>query len=120
AEPDINFVGLGGRVAFNVRPSLALEGEMSYDFKRNTTSVFSNGVTTQFVTTRFRPLTALFGPKFQTPGPFHAFVTGKVGFVNFDTSNQGVLPGFVNQVGNNITDGATKFAMYPGGGVEGF
>ena len=57
---------------------------MSYDFERNFTSVFSDGITTQFVQTRLRPLTALFGPKFQTSsGPFRAYVTGKLGFINF-------------------------------------
>ena len=58
-DPHINFVGVGGRAAFNVHPNVQLEAEMSYDFKRNFTSVFSNGVTTQFVNTNLRPLTAL-------------------------------------------------------------
>ena len=64
-NPAINFVGAGGRLAFNVHPNIQLEAEMSYDFARNFTSTFSNGVTTQFVTTNLRPLTGLFGPKFQ-------------------------------------------------------
>ena len=83
--PAINFVGLGGRVAFNVHPNVQLEAEMSYDFYRNYTSVFSNGGTTSFSTTRLRPLTGLFGPKFQagSSGPIRVFVTGKVGFINF-------------------------------------
>jgi hypothetical protein len=85
--PDINFVGLGGRAAFNIHPNVQLEAEMAYDFKRNFTSTFSDGISTQLVNTRLRPLTALFGPKFQagTSGPFRAFVTGKLGFVNFST-----------------------------------
>src|SRR5262245_11737402 len=76
-SPDINFVGVGARVGINVHPNIALEAEMAYDFKRNFTSVFSNGISTQFVDTRLRPLHALFGPKFQfgTSGPFRAFVT---------------------------------------------
>jgi len=121
ATPAINFVGVGARVGFNVHPNVALEGEMAYDFKRNTTTLFSDGINTQFVQTRFRPLTAMFGPKFQagTSGPFRVFVTGKVGFVNFATTNQGVLAGFTSQV-SGITDGNTHFAVYPGGGVEGF
>jgi len=120
-EPDINFVGIGGRLAFNVHPNVQLEAEMSYDFARNFTSTFSNGVTTQFVRTDVRPLTALFGPKFQagTSGPARIFVTGKVGFVNFDTANQSVPAGFTSSVGA-ITTGDTRFALYPGGGVEGF
>ena len=58
-DPHINFVGVGGRAAFNVHPNVQLEAEMSYDFKRNFTSVFSNGINTQFVNTNLRPLTAL-------------------------------------------------------------
>src|SRR5512147_532368 len=63
-DPAINFIGVGGRVGFNVHPNVSLEAEMAYDFKRNTTTLFDNGITTSFVTTRLRPLTALFGPKF--------------------------------------------------------
>jgi hypothetical protein len=32
-DPHINFVGVGGRAAFNVNPNVQLEAEMSYDFK---------------------------------------------------------------------------------------
>ena len=99
-SPHINFVGVGGRAAFNVRPTVQLEAEMSYDFKRNFTSVFSNGINTQFVNTNLRPLTALFGPKFQTSsGPFRAYVTGKLGFVNFSVSDQNAPAGFVGALG---------------------
>jgi hypothetical protein len=119
--PDINFVGLGGRAAFNVHPNVQLEAEMAYDFKRNFTSTFSNGINTQLVNTSSRPLTALFGPKFQagTSGPLRAFVTGKLGFVNFSTSNQNASAGFTSALGG-VTDGNTQFAVYPGAGVEGF
>ena len=44
--PTRNFIGLGGRAAFGIRPSIQLEGEMAYDFKRDYTSTFSNGITT--------------------------------------------------------------------------
>jgi len=30
-----NFLGVGGRVAFNLHPNVALEGEMNYDFAQN-------------------------------------------------------------------------------------
>jgi opacity protein-like surface antigen len=119
-DPAINFVGIGGRVGFNIRPSIQLEAEMAYDFKRNFTTTFNNGVTTQFVTVRTRPLTALFGPKFSTGGgPVRLFATGKVGFVNFSTSTQNAPNGFNNAI-NGITSGNTRFALYPGGGVEAF
>ena len=66
--PDINFVGLGGRAAFNVHPNVQLEAEMANDFKRNFTSTFSNGVNTQLVNTSSRPLTALSDRNFK-PAP---------------------------------------------------
>jgi len=120
-SPNLNMVGVGGRAAFNVHPNVQLEAEMAYDFKRNFTTTFNNGATTQFVTTSFRPLTGLFGPKFQagTSGPFRVFVTGKVGFINFSSSSTVSGTAFVNQV-NGITAGDTRFAAYPGGGIEGF
>lgn len=119
-DPHINFVGVGGRAAFNVHPNVQLEAEMSYDFKRSYTSVFTNGVSSQLVNTDLRPLTALFGPKFQTSsGPFRAYVTGKLGFINFSVSDQNAPNGFIGALGG-VQTGDTRFAMYPGGGVEGF
>jgi len=119
ASPVRNFIGVGGRAAFNVRPSVQIEAEMAYDFKRNYTNTFTNGVTTVLVHTGFRTLHGFFGPKFQTgSGPFRVFVTGKVGFDNFSVSNQNAPTGFVNTVG--LTTGKTAFAVYPGGGFEAF
>jgi hypothetical protein len=51
-------------------------------------------------------------------GAFRIFVTGKVGFDNFSVTNKNAPSGFVNAVG--LTNGATYFAVYPGGGVEAF
>jgi hypothetical protein len=118
--PTRNFIGLGGRAAFGIRPSIQLEAEMAYDFKRNYTNTFNNGtVTSATVTTGMRTLHGFFGPKFQTgSGAFRAFITGKVGFDNFSVSNQNAPAGFVNSVG--LTDGATYFALYPAGGIEAF
>lgn len=119
-SPHINFVGVGGRAAFNVHPNVQMEAEMSYDFKRTFTSAFSNGFSTQVVNTNLRPLTGLFGPKFQTSsGPFRAYVTGKLGFVNFSVSDQNAPAGFVGALGG-VQTGDTRFAAYPGAGVEGF
>jgi len=117
--PTRNFVGIGGRAAFDIRPSVQMEAEMAYDFRHNFTSTFTNGVTTTFARTGFRTLHGFFGPKFQTgSGPFRVFLTGKVGFDNFSINNQNAPTGFVNTVG--LTDGATYFALYPGGGIEAF
>lgn len=117
--PTRNFIGLGGRAAFGIRPSIQLEAEMAYDFKRNYTSTFDDGVNSTTVTSRLRTLHGFFGPKFQTgSGPFRVFLTGKVGFDNFSVTNQNAPAGFTNAVG--LANGATYFAVYPGGGIEAF
>jgi len=119
ANPERNFIGLGGRAAFNVHRDVQLEAEMAYDFKRNYTCTFTNGVSTELVTTHFRTLHGFFGPKFQTgSGPFRVFLTGKVGFENFSITNDNATAGFTNTVG--LTNGTTNFAVYPGGGFEAF
>lgn len=118
-SPAHNFVGLGGRAAINIRPSVQLEAEMAYDFKRNFTRTFTKGVTSELVNTNFRTLHGLFGPKLQTgSGPVRLFVTGKVGFDNFSISNQNASAGFTSAVG--LTNGTTDFAVYPGAGIEMF
>ncbi len=120
ASKAINFVGFGARTGFHVSRYTQIEAEMNYDFERNFTSTFNNGVTTSFVTTRVRPLTGLFGPKFQTPGPFKFFVTGKVGFINFTKTDAAVTPGTVGNAIAGVGNGGTHFALYPGAGFEGF
>jgi hypothetical protein len=118
-----NFVGVGGRVGINASPHVAIEAEMNYDFKRNFTTTTNNGISTSFVNTGVRPLTGLFGPKLQagTTGPFRVFLTGKVGFINFNESNSGVVSGttFTNSV-SGVGGPGTHVAFYPGGGIEGF
>jgi hypothetical protein len=119
ASPARNFVGLGGRAAFAVNSSVQIEAEMAYDFKRNYTNTFTDGINTTTVNSSLRTLHGFFGPKFQTgSGPVRLFVTGKVGFDNFVIDNQNAPAGFVNQVG--LTEGTTRFAVYPGGGLEVF
>lgn len=119
AAPVSNFFGLGGRAAFNMNSNVQLEAEMAYDFKRNYTSTYSNGVTSTTVNSKFRTLHGFFGPKLQTgSGPFRVFLTGKVGFDSFSVTGQNAGTGFVNTVG--LSNGATYFAVYPGGGIEAF
>ena len=116
----INFVGFGARAGFNAGRHTLIEGEMNYDFERNFTNITNNGGTTSFTTTRLRPLTGLFGPKFQTPGPFKFFVTGKVGFINFTSTRAAVTPGTVGNAISGVGGPGTHFAVYPGAGLEGF
>ncbi len=118
-----NFLGVGGRVGFNMNPFVALEAEMNYDFAQDFTTSTSNGTTTTVVTTSVRPLTGLFGPKLQFGGggPFRVFATGKVGFIDFSTANSGVVSGsqFSGAVAG-VGNPGTHLAFYPGGGIEGF
>ena len=117
----INYVGVGGRVGFNVHPNVALEAEMAYDFERNFTNISDTGATTNFVQARVRPIHGLFGPKFQigTSGPIRAFVTAKVGLISFGSSNASATSGFQSGIGR-IADGSSRFAVYPGAGFEVF
>jgi len=99
-----------------VNPWTSIEAEIGYDFERNQTNFFNNGATTSFARTRTRPLHGLFGPKFNLgSGSTNLFATGKVGFVNFGTNDQTLAESF-----GNVDAGNTRFAVYPGVGVEGF
>jgi hypothetical protein len=119
-SPHINFVGVGGRAAFNVRSNVQIEAEMAYDFKRNFTTTFSDGINTQFVDTRLRTLHALFGPKFGTSGgPVRLYGTFKAGLINFSVSGQNAGSGFQSAIGD-VTTGNTAATIYPGAGLEGF
>jgi len=62
-EPSLNYAGLGGRLAFNLRPSVQLEAEMAYDFDRSYNNPFKDGTIARSQT---HILHGLFGPKFQT------------------------------------------------------
>lgn len=114
-----NFLGLGGRVGVGLNSHTQIEAEMAYDFEKNYTSTFTNGITTSVGSTKFRTLHGYFGPKFYAGvGAFQVFVTGKVGFNNFNITNANAPTGFTNSVG--LTNGTTAFAVYPGGGIEAF
>jgi hypothetical protein len=124
----VNFLGLGGRVGFNMGAHAALEGEMNYDFEKNWTSVSvgngGGGGTSTTITSNVRPISGLFGPKFQfgTSGPVRAFVEGKAGFIDFSTSCNapaGSAPCFSNSL-QGFGGASTHFAAFPGGGIEFF
>lgn len=122
-----NFVGVGGRVGINVSSHVALEAEMDYNFARNftSTSTSSNGgsIGTSFVKTSVRPITGLFGPKFQfgTTGPFRAFLDAKMGFIDYSVNNSGVVSGstFTNSIAG-VGGSGTHLAFFPGAGIEAF
>jgi hypothetical protein len=118
--PHMNFVGVGARAGFNMGSRMQLEGELSWDFERNFSNAFSNGFSTSLATTSLRPLHGLAGPKFNISlGPLRAFITFKVGFLNFSSSTANAPAGFTSSL-SAITNGNTQFAMYPGIGFETF
>jgi hypothetical protein len=112
-----NFLGLGGRAGFYMNDHASIEAEMAYDFEKNFSTL--DNINSTLVRTRVRPLHGLFGPKFDFGSHSAFFLTGKVGFVNFGSSTTTAQQGFQDAF-SSIDNGSTKFALYPGGGVEGF
>lgn len=121
-ETSSNFVGIGGRAAFNVARNVQIEAEMAYDFNRVFTEGFTDTTSGTVVTenSNLRVLHGLFGPKFQTSGPVRVFVTVKGGFTDFRfdpaPATFDTFTSSVNNLRSNNVDGA----FYPGGGVEAF
>jgi hypothetical protein len=112
---DTNFFGVGGRLGFNMNPSVQLEAEGAYDFQRYiNASVNGGNATFSSVRSGLRMAHFMFGPKFQFggSGPVRVFVTAKGGLINFSTDTR-----FVGQV-NNIPTGNTDGVFYPAGGIE--
>src|SRR6185437_16066625 len=122
----VNYLGLGARVGINVHPHAQLEAEMNYDFERNYTTTITTGsgstTTSTTVTSHLRPLTGLFGPKFQvgSSGPVRAFITAKGGFIRFTFSNNAPSGSTFTNAFNEFGNDSTHFAAYPGGGIEFF
>src|SRR3954451_7977167 len=120
AANDLNTLGVGANVDFNLRRHFQLEAQMAYNFERNTTSATTTGGFTSFNRTGLRSLTGLFGPKITSgTGAWRVFGTLQGGFINFNTSNKGVASGFVGSV-SSVTSGDTMGVFYPGVGVEAF
>lgn len=114
---DLNMFGVGARLGINVRKHAVLEGEMAYDFERTKVQTITTGVITSTVRSNLRMLHGLFGLKLQTTGSVRFFGLLKGGFVNFGVGGP-VTAGTINNQINNIVDGDTNGAFYPGGGVE--
>lgn len=128
----VNYLGLGGRVSFNIHTHTALEAEMNYDFEENYTNIklsgsggtgSGSGSSTTY-TAGVRPITGLFGPKFQfgSSGPFRAFLEAKGGFIDFTTkcnAPAGSGSCFATSL-SSFGGSSTHFAAYPGGGIEAF
>ena len=114
-----DYLGIGGRVGFNIAPRIQLEGQMTYDFEQSFISILPTGVDTTLVQrSNVTLLHGLFGPKFVL-GTEHARVFGTVqgGFLRFGVSNGSTGSAFIASV-NNFGDSNTNGALYPGGGAE--
>ena len=115
---DLNMFGTGGRVGFNIRPAVTLEGEMSYSFENSFTQTITSGGITNTFRSNLRLIHGLFGPKIQTTrGPVRVFAVLKGGLLNFGVGGPVTAGTFGKQVGT-IRDGDTNGVLYPGGGVE--
>lgn len=114
----LNMFGVGGRVGFNLRPAIVLEGEMAYDFERSSTQTLTSGGITNTFRSNLRLIHGLVGPKIQTTkGPVRLFVVLKGGLLNFGVGGPVTAGSFANQIGT-IKDGDTNGVFYPGGGIE--
>ena len=114
----LNMYGVGGRGGINLFHSIAIEGEVSYDFQRSLTqSVISFGTTTT-VTSNVRLIHVLVGPKYQIgKGRIRLFVVAKAGLLDFGVGGPVTTGTAINRIAN-IRDGVKKPVYYPGGGVE--
>jgi hypothetical protein len=114
----LNLFGVGGRVGLNIRPAIAIEAEMAYDFQASVSqTIVSNGVVNSFAS-NVRLIHGLFGPKFQTThGRVRVFAVLKGGVLNFGITAPVTAGTFLNQLGQ-LKDGDTDGVFYPGAGVE--
>jgi len=123
AQTDTNFIGLGGRAAFNINRYIGFEAEMSYDFDQVFSEGFAppGGGSVTVARSNLRILEGLFGPTLSTGhGPVRLFVTVKGGFMNFRFDPR---PATFDTFSSSVTDlrsSDVDGALYPGGGVEGF
>lgn len=119
---ETHFIGLGGRLGFNVHENVQFEGEIAYDFQRAFTEGFTDtsdgSVTLQ--RTDLRVLHGMFGPKFQTGGAARAFFTVKAGFVHFRFDDRPATFATFTSTVEDLRANNTSFVLYPGAGLEAF
>src|SRR5215471_14095052 len=61
SDANLNMLGVGGRLGFNIRKHIVLEAEMAYDFERSKVQTITTGVITTTVRSNLRMLHGLFG-----------------------------------------------------------
>lgn len=114
-----NFYGAGGRIGFNLSPSVQIEAEGAYDFSQDVNftvsgNAFGGSSSATVVTSSLRLVHFMAGPKFQFggSGPIHIFATVKGGLIDFST-----IRSFPGQI-STIPSGSTNGVLYPAGGIE--
>ncbi|MGH9688065.1 MAG: hypothetical protein ACRD5K_13340 [Candidatus Acidiferrales bacterium] len=120
SQAGTNMDGLGARLGVHIAPETSLEAQMTYDFQQTFAEGFTNtsGGSLTFSNSGLKVLRGLIGPKFQTPGPIHIFITAKGGFINFSFDPATASgPGFVSTIQNLRTNNVHGM-FYPGGGLE--
>jgi hypothetical protein len=120
SQTDTNMAGLGGRLSVTVAPPLSFEAEMTYDFEQAFTEGFYNSGVGEVGTapSNVQLLYGLFGPKIESHGPVHIFLTVKGGFIHFNLGNvPGTFGSFTSSV-ENLRENNVSGALYPGGGLE--
>ena len=112
-----NFVGIGGRIGFNVAPRVQLEGQMTYDFQKSFSSISSSTLNVSVQNSNVTLWHALFGPKFTIASADHAslFATVQGGFIRFGVAGGSEATSFSNTV-SGFGDTSTNGALYPGVG----
>lgn len=121
-----DLLGVGARAGWTLyhgqmwgwKHSLALEGELSYDFERSFTETYSRGIATSFSPSNTRALHGEFGPTLKFGNHFQPFLTVKGGFLNVGFSTATPPQGFTSALTNLRNSNNGNAVLYPGAGFE--
>jgi hypothetical protein len=120
---DIDYGGLGARVAVRAFHGVKLEAETSYDFDQSFTEKFTNPTTGTITFNRsgMRVLHGEFGPKVNLGEHhhIHPFVFAKGGFIDFRINNAPATLGTFFSSIRTLRSNNVSGVFYPGGGLEG-
>ena len=120
---DIDYGGVGARVAVRAFRNIKLEAETAYDFDQAFTEKFTNPAngTITFSRSGMRVLHGEFGPKLNLGEHhhIHAFVFAKGGFIDFRINNAPATLGTFFSSVRTLRTNNVSGVFYPGGGLEG-
>jgi hypothetical protein len=120
---DVNYGGVGARVAVRAFSNIKLEAETAYDFDQAFTEKFTNPAngTITFSRSGMRVLHGEFGPKVNLGEHhhIHPFVFAKGGFIDFRINNAPATFGTFFSSVRTLRTNNVSGVFYPGGGLEG-